>query len=229
MNLPIDLSGIKTRLPKLSQMRKSSLISALPLVLGLILIFAIITPRLAKISSFRQERKISRERLDGLKEKSTVLSDLLTQKRTLESYADLLDTALPNEKDVPQLMIEAEQIASLSASSVRTLQFTGKKEEEAAPAGAPVVSVKAVLEGSLFSLLDFLRLSERASRVLGVESLEFSQLPPAQGGGYQATVGLYSYFLPLPKELPIEEPINISLTDETLRKVVETLKTFNLY
>ncbi len=196
--------NLKSIVKQIQSVGMGFLIPGILVVVSLILIFLIVLPQFYKITQVSDEKKTLKQNLDDLDKRIAVLSDYGTQKNLIRDYEELLLYALPAEKKVPTYMTQVEQMALESGFQVENVSFgvgssaAASDEKGALPSNAKELVVNATFQGPLENILDFLKICENASRIVFPRTFRsvFEEGDQNEGGIYNHTFGLVSYYLP---------------------------------
>jgi len=161
-------------------MKTSYIIFFMVLMLGIIGWF-LIWPAVQDISQLSQSVNDWQSQLADAKAAKQGLAKLQGEFNRLKSKADQIDNALPSEKDLPDLLVQAEALASQSGLVLGSISFTSQQQpslppgteapEEAAP--AKILQVTLSLDGNYTGLKNFLTALENNLRVSDVSSISF--------------------------------------------------------
>lgn len=185
------------------------------------------------ISVPSRQRQIGRaeNNLLVLKQKGERLAGVLSEIKTLESSLEAVQTALPVSDDVPDLVMQLEEIARQSGMTVQHLGFgegslaTVPREE-----GVERISLTAVVSGSYGSLQTFLRNLENTSRLVNVTNFRFSPGQKEEGEeGLSVTLGLEAFYLPAAEKISLETPLTLDTTSEEYIGLIRKVKALRVY
>lgn len=184
-------------------------------VTSLFLILFLILPQIKGFLGGRENLELSRNKLEILSVKAKDLEAI--NEEDLRKKMGLTLTALPQEKDFPQVIGVLQEVAKASGMVLVSVQI-GQAQNATANSGFPV---KVEVVGSKIALTMFLKNVESASRVMKVGSIElsFSKLQD----NVDASVMIDVFYAPtpsalgavtdnLPKISPEDEKIIVSLS-----------------
>lgn len=204
-------------------------------VFGALILLLVALPRIGNFSSISEEIEGSQKRLTTLKEKGVKLADLLTHQEALDSDLSVIDAALPEKENVPELLSQIEKIASESGVSIRALHFGGGSGIPAV-SGKPgatgkysTVQLQAEAEGSFANLVSFLTNIENASRLIFVDNLRFNQETVREATLLRVSLALTSFFVTLPEDTSLMRPVALNLNSSSLNNILEKLKPLRIY
>ncbi len=168
-------------------MNKKIIISLISVVAGLALVFVFVIPEWSAI-------KVSRTEISQKKMEITKLEELLAKVQQLdEEYEDAKDEvdkaflSLPQEKDVPHLLVQFESLASSNGLLLESINFgeiteetetgssqSGSSQAKKLIAGFPSMSVDIKVIGSYDAFKNYLAALENNIRSMAVESIQLS-------------------------------------------------------
>ena len=184
-------------------------------VASLFLIFFLILPQIKGFLGGRENLGQVRNRLEVLTVKAKELETI--DKEDLRKKMGLTLTALPSEKDFPQVIGVLQEVARASGVVLLSIQI-GQAQSASTTNGFPV---KVEVVGSKLALASFLRNVESSSRVMKAGSIELS-FSKVQDN-IDASVMVDVFYAPtptalgvvtdnLPKITPEDEKIIVSLS-----------------
>lgn len=129
-------------------------------------LYLVLLPMLQKIDALEEERKRLNQEIVVLQRKVAELRALEERLQELESLARTLSRRLPEEKDVPDLLITIEDAAFLSELDLLSLKPESLKPQEGYIEVPFAGSVRTSFQSFLF-FLNYLRQSPRLIQVQG--------------------------------------------------------------
>lgn len=204
-------------------------------LLGLLFLGGLGFPGFGRLSGLQQRLKESRQKLAQLRLKNVKLAELLSRQDVLKSDLSLVDEAVTDKENVPELLAMIEKIASESGVSVRSLHFGLRAvapeaaKGKAAAKGVGRIYLQSEAEGPYSNLQTFLGALEKAVRVVDIETLRFNQEVVRETTRLRATLGLISFFLGKEKVTPEDSSVTLALGNPKLATVMEILKTMRVY
>ena len=150
-------------------------IGAALLVIVLLWYFLLYAPLGDDLSSAQEQTSAEQKKTDGLQ---ADLARLQSQAKNSTQQAALLrklDAAVPEQPDLAEFIIQANDIADQSGISFLSIS----PSPPAAGTGATVIGLNITIQGSFFQLEDYLRLLEQLERLVIVDSISIS----ASSGG----------------------------------------------
>jgi len=120
------------------------------------------------------------------------------------SDSNLILNALPEKPDYEGLIAILEKMGQNAGVKVSTISQSSTAAPTAAKAGAIAVPFTITVEGSYNSVLEFLKETEKSSRVINFNSMSLS----SSGGTLSASISMTTYY---------KSPANISNTMEPLK------------
>jgi len=149
------------------------------LILGFILIiFYLVSPTYNKVKNLRSLVKTKREVLQN-QEKQQQLFQELKQSKELEK----LDQILPDNPEIPELMIQLETMASQNNLILKSINFTESQNE---------ITSQIALAGSYNALKNYLKALENNLRLMDIVNLNFQA--PKENSFYNFNLTIKSYY-----------------------------------
>lgn len=179
-------------------MDRKIIISLFSLAIGIILIFILIVPLYSSVRGLFAEISQQEETITKLEELLAKTKELKDGYQQVEAEANRIFLGLPEEKDVPNLLVQFESLANsngLFLGAIKFGQLKGEEksspapasaeefsEEESADQPAPVInqqipkesSVDLSLSGSYSAFKKYLTDIEKNIRSMDVSSFNFS-------------------------------------------------------
>jgi len=230
-------------IPKLSLPTKLGGIFNYPLIRGfglpilligisVTLLLVIARPTLGKVIALQTERATTQNSLSTLAAKIEQLENFASRSEALDDEFKRFNQAVPSESSVPALLTQLQEIANLSGVTITAMQFGGRDIPAEGAAGGQgwfEVRVRVTLESGFDSLLKLLKTLETASRLIDVESLQYSARTSQEGGSVLGTeLTFVSYYTAKPVLLP-EMPITFSFTDPSFERNSQVLQRLTPY
>ncbi len=202
------------------------------IVLGLAAVILVALPRIVTLPALQAELSQKSRQLELYREKNIKLADLLSHSEVLQTDLSLVDSALTDNENVPELLAQIEKIASESGVSVRSLHFGIKTPGAQTGAGKnpyQAVDLQTEADGSYANIQNFLINLENASRLTFVDSLRFNQEAVREATLLRASLTLEAYYVSVPEKLSLDRPVTLNLGSPALSKVLEFLKPLKVY
>lgn len=218
------MKGINLKTLPISQI-KGLAVLVLSVVVAAVLIFLLVIPWIKEIISVQGSINQAQGRITALAQKESVLSkaDSDTISQTL---GDLI-TALPNDKDVPSLLVGVSRLSSDAGLSIEALQISpGQVSTASAKAKNESVDFEVTLKGSAEALISFLKNLESARRLLVVKDISATMI--GQASSLTTTLKIsapYQGFAPPPDDISNPVP-TLTAGDE---KVIALINKFTNY
>ena len=248
LELPQDVN-IKSVLA----IRKYLYLPVLTVMVVVVLLIAVITPNIRKISQLRKEVKLAKEQLVGLEEKSNFLASI--DEPNLQDQLTNLERILPANKDVFSLLVSLNGLAvdhGVAVGNFKTVPGSIATESATASArpeeGEPVVAqrqesarkqayldtldVSFDLVGTFEGISNFILNLERLKPLMKLNTLSIvpakARSDTSTADRVSAKVGLSLFYAPLPEQLgAVGSPI-IPLADSELT-LYDELSTYSAY
>ncbi len=154
----------------------------------LVFLYFLLHPLLFELDRISKERENLTQQVMRLQRR--VASLRATEKRLeeLRSTVEAIEERLPQEKEMPQLLLAVEDAAFLSDSEVESLTPQALKNEK----DYTEVPLKIKLHSSYRGTLLFLNALRRIPRLIQLEEINFT---PASRGGFDVELTLKTYIL----------------------------------
>ena len=194
---------------------------------SLILLLVTVRPTFTKIQELRVEQAEAERRSALLDSKVQQLEKFASIEDVLDPDFDLFSQAVPFESDVPALLTQIQTIANQARVKIAVLQFGGEIVKTAEAGFEVRIKFSSKSSGDRFR--ELLRLFEKATRIIDVESLRY-RVAAGEGGALalQADLNLISYYTQEPILSP-EAPLALDLTDPAFERNSEVLKSLTPY
>jgi len=186
-----------------------------------------------QIQALKLEQSLARQTLSSLTTKVGQLEALTEDwaAEELDSRFESFDRAVPSESSIPALLTEIQAIAQKCGAGISSLQFSESvSSEESTSRGWEEVRLNFTSTSSFAVLQSLLQTMEVASRVIDVETIQFSTGSDTGTGtaDVQTTMVLISYYTPEPVLQP-ETPITFSPSGSDFIKASMILNRFTPY
>jgi len=199
----------------------------LPALVALIAAFfglVFLKPRVALM--FKEQKKLagSKQELALLNQKLAALKGL--DQAGLEEKKELLLAALPIEKNVPRLLAVFKILAAKSGVAVEQAEASpGELNQPPAHSknsGLPVLVFRLKAIGNFQNLTSFLAKIEKTLPLMELSGVSLNQ---QDGDLFEASLGIKSFFSPLPAKLgPMDQPLPLITSSE--EKIYQRLANF---
>ncbi|MDD5693547.1 MAG: hypothetical protein WC437_02895 [Patescibacteria group bacterium] len=100
-------------------------LGAATFLIAILAIFLIISPFYAKAKKLTTEAKVKKQELNYLTEKKSKLEDLKNREDELKQNAELVRSALPENKDVGRLFIQLDELARSNKGVIKSVAEAG--------------------------------------------------------------------------------------------------------
>jgi|GEM_PF-3940719 len=206
------------------------------LIIGLAILF--VRPRIIEINEIQNNLKVERERLVKLTEKAAFLQNQDLNK--LKNDANLVNSAIPSEKDIPYILSSLNLLsreASVSVISVQTspgkistesgVKSLAKTIDQKSSSQTDKLLFNVVIEGPFEGIKYFLTKLASILPLQSVNSISFSRKGKGEEvfGTVNATFSIATYYQLLPKYLgKTSDPIEKITPEE--EKILSTISTF---
>jgi len=112
-------------------MNKKNIISLISFIISLILIFVFVFPLFSSARAIYSDLTQKRQEIEKLKELSSKIGKIEQDYDSISEAIEKVLLALPEEKDLPQLLVQFEKIAVNNGLLLESIEFgeISKKEE----------------------------------------------------------------------------------------------------
>ena len=158
-------------------------------ILGLLLIFFLVLPKMSEVTAAREELKDAQAQQDTLSAQLNALEQARDEAPENEAAIREVDGKIPPTADLPGAILFLRNAASVSGVTV--LSLTPATPTPPLAGGFSSISVSASGEGSYFAVVKYLHEIETLPRAATVESID---LNPTEGSilSFAATITLYT-------------------------------------
>ncbi len=192
-------------------------------------------PTINTIFKNSNDLKVGNKKLTVLTQKANDLS--LLDSNELKSRFDILNTAVPSEKDVPSLMVGIERIAKEASVSVGLLNInagslaTGSASVDKSKKVNPLNSIVAnvTIKGSLSNIISFISKVTNGRRLLKIQGINLGSMDAQKANSNISMVLIiHVYYQALPSNLgDISQPLSKITDDESI--YYDKIKNYPLY
>lgn len=168
-------------------MNKKIIISLISLVAGLALVFVFVIPEWSSIKILRTEISQKKTEVTKLEELLAKVQQLEEEYEDAKGEVDKAFLSLPQEEDVPHLLVQFENLASSNGLLLESINFgevtedtenrssrSDSSQAEKLTAGFPSMSVDIKVIGSYDAFKNYLAALENNIRSMAVESIQLS-------------------------------------------------------
>jgi len=191
---------------------------------SLLLIIFIIVPAIRSRPSIDSELSQKTELKNLLNTKKNKLENLRDLKSVFDDNLTTVNTVLVSEQKVPELLTEVDHIARLAGLSVERLSYS-ISQSDIGPLGYPVIDVSLGVKGSLDQFIEFLKLTENASRLVLVSDYRYS----INDDTLSLTLVLQSPYLAVNSSAVTDEPLKLDINSTTFSKFITKIKGLTYY
>ncbi len=206
---------------------------AIIVVVGIGLLF--IQPKIGEIQELQTRKAAEEERKVKLDKKLADLTQLESNKTDLVAQLSALTIALPNQKEVPALIIQLQKIAQESDVQIQGIQLTpGKLVNDTSITAAnaktgPSISFTLAYRGNYEAIKTFMGKVYKAKRLINMESVNLNTGgTQSEDGGVTVSSNMSAFYLQLPPT-PKDETEEIPTLTAEDRKTYDLLQTYNSY
>jgi Tfp pilus assembly protein PilO len=154
----------------------------------LVFLYFLLQPLIFELDRIKQERENLAQQVLRLERRVASLRAMEKRLEELRSTVEAIEARLPQEKEVPQLLLAVEDAAFLSDSEVESLTPQALRNEK----DYTEVPLKIKLRSSYRGTLLFLNTLRRIPRLIQLEEISFV---PGSEGGFDVDLTLKTYIL----------------------------------
>ena len=156
----------------------------------IIMIFTVV-PKISEIQTKQTNIQALTEKKSKLEQKNKILEQL--SKNSIEQKAQLtaLNIALPNQKEVPNLIIQLQTIAQESDVEIQSIQINPGilvTEKETPSNIAPELNFNMGIRGNYAAVITFFDKIYKAKRLINIETLSLSASGADTDGNVSVTL-----------------------------------------
>jgi Tfp pilus assembly protein PilO len=221
---------MKSYNPELELIRDTILNFIVPLVVLVVSIGAgvlFIYPAYNEIPVLKADIEVRTGTRDNLSKKKNKLEELVDFKSVVDENAELLSDLLESDPKVPELLNQIDRIAKESGMTVTKLSYS-LSSKGTGEQGHEVIEVSLNTTSSHDQVLQFLRSTESAARLVTVTNLRFS-FNNKDEPVYNTTLTLDSPFLLIDSQAVTDEPLTIDISSDEFLNFMEDVKGFTYY
>ena len=157
-------------------------------ILGLLLIFFLVLPKLGQVSDAQQELEDAQAEQQTLSSRLAALQQAREEAPQNQAEIRRVQQQLPPTADLPGMILLLRNAAT--SAGVQVLSLTPGSPATSADNRFSTISVSATGEGSYFSIVDYLYAIETLPRAATIESIDVA--PAETGLSFTATFTLYT-------------------------------------
>jgi Tfp pilus assembly protein PilO len=146
--------------------------------------FLLYAPLGDDLTSAQAQTETEQKKTDGLQQQLSQLQSQAKNATQQQALLRRLDAAVPEQPDLAEFIIQANEIASESGISFLSIS---PSPPAAGSGGASVINLTISIGGSFFQLQDYLRLLEKLERLVIVDGITISASNDAGGTGTGGT------------------------------------------
>ena len=163
-------------------MKRNQILIGVAALLAIVLVwyFVLYAPLGDDLDSAQAQKTEEQKKTDSLQADLARLQSQQKNGTQQQALLRKLDAAVPEQPDLAEFIIQANEIADQSGISFLSIAPT---PPAAGTGGASVIALTISIQGSFFQLQDYLRLLEKLERLVIVDSLTIS----ASGGSSSGT------------------------------------------
>ncbi len=179
-------------------MNKKNIISFISLVGGLALIFFLISPLWSSIKILKAELIEQENKISKVEELLTRVQQIEQDYQVLENDALKIFSALPEEENLPRLLVQFNALASNNGLLLESIKF-GQIDQETNQSkifsNFPSLSVDVALTGSYNAFKGYLAALENNIRSMDARSIKFGITKTGEETDILASLGIFEFDL----------------------------------
>lgn len=160
------------------------IIGAALLAIVLVWYFLLYAPLGDDLSSAQAQTATEQKKTDDLQAQLSQLQSQAKNSTQAQALLRKLDAAVPEQPDLAEFIIQANEIATESGISFLSIS---PSPPAAGTSGASVINLTISIGGSFFQLEDYLRLLEKLERLVIVDGITISASTDSGGTGTSTT------------------------------------------
>lgn len=205
-------------------------------VLAILAVIAIgllfVQPKYNEIVDLNAKKQEELDKQEKMTTKLRTLSQLESQKTDLQARLQNLAIAVPNQKEIPGLIIALQKIAQASDVELQAIQLTPGvllNDPSVTNKTAPELPIVINFKGNYDAIKTFLGRVYKAKRLLNMSVLALNTSAAAgEEGQITANLNMTAYFQPLPgKPKDITEAVPTETVDD--KAVYDALDGYTAY
>lgn len=178
-------------------MQKYSLFSLLAFLVAVFIIFVFLIPQWSGIGNQRAEKINKQKYSNELKAIVAHIDELSGMYVASEENLGKLSLAIPSESELPNLLIQLDDIAVKNGMAIGDIKFDIVKNAENTGEGVDVIKINLDIKGTYLDFKKTLADIERNVRLMDVSSIGFSGIESgvAESDLIRFAVSLNTYYL----------------------------------
>lgn len=194
-------------------------------IVSLLLLLLFIIPSWNNRSKLNTEIKQKTDLKNTLTEKKTKLDNLADLKSVFDDNLLIVNKVLSSEEKVPELLTEVDHLARTSGLEVDTLSYS-LSSAGMGSSGYTVVDISLSITGTLDQFINFLKLTENASRLVMVSSYRYSA---GKDGTLTISAVLKSPYQNVNSQAVTDDPIKLDINSTAFAKFITKVKSLTYY
>lgn len=179
-------------------MQRSSLISFLIFLVSLTLGFVFVWPEFNKTDALKSEKTTQENQRENLKDILANIDELSAKYESAQDDIDKLKLAIPSEPQIPELLIQIEDLVKSNGLVLGNIGFTleGPTAEEGSSQtnGIRIIKLNLNADGTYENLKNLLKDIENNIRLMDVIMFTFGE-PDKETGFSKFDISLNAYYL----------------------------------
>lgn len=172
------------------------IISFICLLISVILIITLILPKKANLDFSQKIIEERKAEIQGKEEYFLNLKQLLEELKNYQNQLSKIDSALPEDPDLPLLFDFLQKSASQSGLILTSVKGSDLPTQPALGDEKPdfqETKLTLTFSGSYPAFKNFLSILERSARLIEIESLRFSTPKKEEAFNFDLTIKIHSY------------------------------------
>jgi len=167
----------------MNQEKKSLYINIAIIITSLIVIIGVfillIYPLYEQIKTLNQEIQIKQQQEESLQNRLTQLKELETNYNKAKDKSQTINIALPNEKQIPEILVQLSNIAGESGMTLTEITPTKEQKEKSASSASSALykelPLNIKLSGSFKGLKNYLSGIEKNLRIMDTNAISIEK------------------------------------------------------
>jgi len=180
-------------------MNTKNIISLISLIGGLALIFFLISPLWSSIKILKAELISQDNEISKVEELLTRVQQIRQDYQKLEEEAQKIFSALPEEENLPRLLVQFDALASNNGLLLESIKFGQVSQEANQPkkifSNFPSLSVDVALTGSYEAFKGYLVALENNIRSMDAYSIKFGMSKTGEETDILTSLGIFKFDL----------------------------------
>lgn len=194
-------------------------------LISLLLLILFIIPSINHRAELKAEIQQKTNLKNLLNEKKNKLNNLSDLKSIFDENLEVVNRVLSSEENVPELLTEVDHLARSSGLEVDSLSYS-LSASGVGSSSYSVVDISLTVNGTLDQFINFMRLTENASRLVLVSTFRYSE---SKDGKLTVSTVLKSPYQTVNSQAVTDDPIKLDINSTTFAKFITKIKSLTYY